>query len=263
MVYCLHVVVDDDDVVVLLKKIDDVVCSSLLPPLSSSLSLSLSLPTLLTYRYVLMMKKRVLLFTFGISTVNVIFHRPVVSFVSRLLTFSVRRLLLRGRLLRRRRGNRRKLLRVPVEKPKPRVMSEPVPSSVIWNVRIGQHFRLLWLVHATSKALRLARVHVPAPVRTQPISGSRSVSMMVVVHTIVRIIITTTVVMMTRLPVAILSPTSSDVVVAPEPVAPESARPAVRGRFPAVLSVIIPARSTRSLFFAVAKSPSVGTVALL
>ena len=137
-------------------------------------------------------------------------------------------------------------------------MSEPVPSSVIWNVRIGQHFRLLWLVHATSKALRLARVHVPAPVRTQPISGSRSVSMMVVVHTIVRIIITTTVVMMTRLPVAILSPTSSDVVVAPE-----SARPAVRGRFPAVLSVIIPARSTRSLFFAVAKSPSVGTVALL
>ena len=142
-------------------------------------------------------------------------------------------------------------------------MSEPVPSSVIWNVRIGQHLRLLWLVHATSKALRLARVHVPAPVRTQPISGSRSVSMMVVVHTVVRIIITTTVVMMTRLPVAILSPTSSDVVVAPEPVAPESARPAVRGRFPAVLSVIIPARSTRSLFFAVAKSPSVGTVALL
>ena len=43
MVYCLHVVVDDDDVVVLLKKIDDVVCSSLLPPLSSSLSLTLSL----------------------------------------------------------------------------------------------------------------------------------------------------------------------------------------------------------------------------
>ena len=43
MVYCLHVVDDDDgDVVVLLKKIDDVVCSSLLPPLSSSLSLSLS-----------------------------------------------------------------------------------------------------------------------------------------------------------------------------------------------------------------------------
>ena len=40
MVYCLHV--DDDDVVVLLKKIDDVICSSLLPPLSSSLSLSLS-----------------------------------------------------------------------------------------------------------------------------------------------------------------------------------------------------------------------------
>jgi len=73
MVYCLHV--DDDDVVVLLKKIDDVICSSLLPPLS----LSLSLPTLLTYRYVSMMKKRVLLFTFGISTVNVIFHRPVVS----------------------------------------------------------------------------------------------------------------------------------------------------------------------------------------
>ena len=255
MVYCLHV--DDDDVVVLLKKIDDVICSSLLPPLS----LSLSLPTLLTYRYVSMMKKRVLLFTFGISTVNVIFHRPVVSFVSCLLTFSVSRLLLRGRLLRRRRGNRRKLLRVPVEKPKPRVMSEPVPSSVIWNFRIGQHLRLLWLVHATSKALRLARVHVPAPVRTQPISGSRSVSMMVVVHTIVRIIITTTVVMMTRFPVAILSPTSSDVVVAPEPVAPESARPAVRGRFPAVLSV--PACSTRSLFFAVAKSPSVGAVALL
>ena len=233
----------------------------LFPPLS--LSLSLSLPTLLTYRYVSMMKERVLLFTFGISSVNVIFHRPVVSFVSRLLTFSVRRLLLRGRLLRRRRGNRRKLLRVPVEKPKPRVMSEPVPSSVIWNVRIGQHLRLLWLVHATSKALRLARVHVPAPVRTQPISGSRSVSMMVVVHTIVRIIITTTVVMMTRLPVAILSPTSSDVVVAPEPVAPESARPAVRGRFPAVLSVIIPACSTRSLFFAVAKSPVAAAVALL
>ena len=86
--------------------------------------------------------------------------------------------------------------------------------------------------------------------------------MMMVVHTIVRIIITTIVVMMTRLSVAILSPTSSDVV-APEPVAPESARPAVRGRFPAVLSVIIPACSTRSLFFAVAKSPSVGTVALL
>ena len=38
MVYCLHVVDDDD--VVLLKKIDDVICSSLLPPLSSSLSLS-------------------------------------------------------------------------------------------------------------------------------------------------------------------------------------------------------------------------------
>ena len=86
--------------------------------------------------------------------------------------------------------------------------------------------------------------------------------MMVVVHTIVRIIITTTVVMMTRLPVAILSPTS-DVVVAPEPVAPESARPAVRGRFPAVLSVIIPACSTRSLFFAVAKSPVAAAVALL
>ena len=41
MVYCLHVVDDEVDVV-LLKKIDDVICSSLLPPLSSSLSLSLS-----------------------------------------------------------------------------------------------------------------------------------------------------------------------------------------------------------------------------
>jgi hypothetical protein len=64
--------------------------------------------------------------------------------------------------------------------------------------------------------------------------------MMVMVHTVAHITITT-VVMMTRLSVAILSPTSY-AAVAPKPVAPESARPAVRGRFAAVLAVVVRAR---------------------
>lgn len=69
--------------------------------------------------------------------------------------------------------------------------------------------------------------------------------MMVMVHTVAHITITT-VVMMTRLSVAILSPTSY-AVVAPKPVTPESARPAVRGRFAAVLAVVVRARPVYSL----------------
>ena len=69
--------------------------------------------------------------------------------------------------------------------------------------------------------------------------------MMVMVHTVAHITITT-VVMMTRLSVTILSPTSY-AVVAPKPVAPESARPAVRGRFAAVLAVVVRARPVYSL----------------
>ena len=69
--------------------------------------------------------------------------------------------------------------------------------------------------------------------------------MMVMVHTVAHITITT-VVMMTRLSVAILSPTPY-AVVAPKPVAPESARPAVRGRFAAVLAVVVRARPVYSL----------------
>ena len=69
--------------------------------------------------------------------------------------------------------------------------------------------------------------------------------MMVMVHTVAHITITT-VVMMTRLSIAILSPTSY-AVVAPKPVAPESARPAVRGRFAAVLAVVVRARPVYSL----------------
>jgi hypothetical protein len=68
---------------------------------------------------------------------------------------------------------------------------------------------------------------------------------MVMVHTVAHITITT-VVMMTRLSIAILSPTSY-AVVAPKPVAPESARPAVRGRFAAVLAVVVRARPVYSL----------------
>ena len=100
-------------------------------------------------------------------------------------------------------------------------------------------------MYAASKALWLARVHVSAPVWTQPVSGPRSVSVMVMVHTVAHITITT-VVMMTRLSIAILSPTSY-AVVAPKPVAPESARPAVRGRFAAVLAVVVRARPVYSL----------------
>ena len=69
--------------------------------------------------------------------------------------------------------------------------------------------------------------------------------MMVMVHTVAHITITT-VVMMTRLSVAILSPTSY-AAVAPKPVAPESARSAVRGRFAAVLAAVVRARPVYSL----------------
>jgi len=76
-----------------------------------------------------------LLLSFHISGIVGRVRFPIVSFVSFLLSFAVDCLLLRGRLLRRRGGNGRKLLRVPVEKSKPRVVSETVPSTVIWNIR--------------------------------------------------------------------------------------------------------------------------------
>lgn len=176
-----------------------------------------------------MMRTRILLFSLSISII--IFRSFVGSFASFILSFSsigsgLVVLLVRGRLLRRRRGNCRKLLRVPVEKTKPRVMPKPVPSSIIRDVRLGQNFRLLWLVHSASKALRLTCVYVPAPVWTQPIPSSRSVSMMVMEHTIIHSGVPS-VMIMTRLSVAILS-SSSDVVIVSEPVVvSETRRPAV------------------------------------
>jgi hypothetical protein len=125
-------------VVVLAKKIDDFIL--IFVPLSFRLSLSLSQTFIILSTkkndYVSMTRTRILLLlSFHISGVVGRVRLSIVSVVSFLLSFAVVCLLLRGRLLRRRGGNGRKLLRVPVEKSKPRVVSETVPSSVIWNIR--------------------------------------------------------------------------------------------------------------------------------